>query len=214
VTAGTENPTDCAIAETASRSRRPQIGLRSRRSRSNAWLLGAVANPSRLYSPPPSGSGRRLGPQSAPRSPCLGSSSNAKCTGAGDREGAGREQAEIADLLPWAHAKSGRSKTRPENPVCRHRGRCWRGSDAAAGRGPGQFIAPHGIAVDSSGDIYVAEVANTYCRGCQQEARPRVALAAETGAGELTPARRQERLYQIAKRREPFLEAWGNPFSG
>ncbi|MBK8019171.1 MAG: hypothetical protein IPK20_22480 [Betaproteobacteria bacterium] len=30
------------------------------------------------------------------------------------------------------------------------------------GEGLGQFIAPHGIAVDSRGDIYVAEVANTY----------------------------------------------------
>ena len=30
------------------------------------------------------------------------------------------------------------------------------------GEGPGQFIAPHGIAVDSQGDIYVAEVSNTY----------------------------------------------------
>jgi len=29
------------------------------------------------------------------------------------------------------------------------------------GEAPGQFIAPHGIAVDSRGDIYVAEVANT-----------------------------------------------------
>ena len=29
------------------------------------------------------------------------------------------------------------------------------------GEGPGQFIAPHGIAVDSRGDIYVAEVAYT-----------------------------------------------------
>jgi DNA-binding beta-propeller fold protein YncE len=32
----------------------------------------------------------------------------------------------------------------------------------SAGEQPGQFIAPHGIAVDSRGDIYVAEVANTY----------------------------------------------------
>ena len=31
--------------------------------------------------------------------------------------------------------------------------------DAAEGEGPGQFIAPHGIAVDSRGDIYVGEVA-------------------------------------------------------
>ena len=30
------------------------------------------------------------------------------------------------------------------------------------GEGTGQFIAPHGIAIDSRGDIYVAEVANTY----------------------------------------------------
>src|SRR5271165_4668282 len=50
-TIGTENPTDCAIAATASRSRRPQAGLRSRRLWSNAWLLGAVAKPSRLYGP-------------------------------------------------------------------------------------------------------------------------------------------------------------------
>jgi hypothetical protein len=39
VITGAENPTDCAIAATASRSRRPQRGLRSRRLRSNAWLL-------------------------------------------------------------------------------------------------------------------------------------------------------------------------------
>src|SRR3984957_8602654 len=48
VTLGTENPTDCAIATTASRSRRPRSGLRSRRFRSNASLLGAVATPFRL----------------------------------------------------------------------------------------------------------------------------------------------------------------------
>jgi hypothetical protein len=32
------------------------------------------------------------------------------------------------------------------------------------GEGPGQFIAPHGIAVDTRGDIYVAEVAKTAWR--------------------------------------------------
>src|SRR5271165_5351092 len=51
VIVGAENPTDCAIAATASRSRRPQVGSRSRRPRSNARLLGVVANPSRLYGP-------------------------------------------------------------------------------------------------------------------------------------------------------------------
>jgi hypothetical protein len=30
--------------------------------------------------------------------------------------------------------------------------------DAHAGEGPGQFTAPHGLAVDSQGDIYVGEV--------------------------------------------------------
>ena len=30
------------------------------------------------------------------------------------------------------------------------------------GEAPGQFIAPHGIAVDSHGDIFAAEVANTH----------------------------------------------------
>lgn len=33
--------------------------------------------------------------------------------------------------------------------------------DAAEGEGPGQFIAPHGIAVDSRGDIYIGEVSFT-----------------------------------------------------
>ncbi len=33
--------------------------------------------------------------------------------------------------------------------------------DAEEGEGPGQFIAPHGIAVDSAGDIYVGEVSYT-----------------------------------------------------
>ena len=41
-------------------------------------------------------------------------------------------------------------------------GQAWRCSGLRTrGRGPGAFIAPHGIAVDSRGDIYVGEVANT-----------------------------------------------------
>jgi hypothetical protein len=31
----------------------------------------------------------------------------------------------------------------------------------AAGTGPGQFISPHGLAVDSRGDLYVGEVSYT-----------------------------------------------------
>jgi DNA-binding beta-propeller fold protein YncE len=34
-------------------------------------------------------------------------------------------------------------------------------SAGPAGIGPGRFIAPHGIAVDSKGDVYIAEVCNT-----------------------------------------------------
>lgn len=35
------------------------------------------------------------------------------------------------------------------------------GSEPAAGLSPGQFLSPHGLAVDSRGDLYVAEVAQT-----------------------------------------------------
>ena len=40
-----------AVPATNSRSRGPQCESRSRRLRSNAWLLRAVANPSRMYGP-------------------------------------------------------------------------------------------------------------------------------------------------------------------
>ena len=33
--------------------------------------------------------------------------------------------------------------------------------DIRSGEAPGQFIAPHGLALDSRGDIYVAEVSWT-----------------------------------------------------
>ena len=38
--------------------------------------------------------------------------------------------------------------------------------DPREGEAPGQFIAPHGVAVDSRGDVYVAEVSYTI-RGSQ-----------------------------------------------
>ena len=53
------------------------------------------------------------------------------------------------------------------------------------GEGLGQFIAPHGIALDSRGDIYVAEVANILASPLWDEARSRVAFAAKAGAREL-----------------------------
>jgi hypothetical protein len=40
------------------------------------------------------------------------------------------------------------------------KGKCWPISGLSrSGEGLGQFIAPHGIALDSRADIYVAEVA-------------------------------------------------------
>ena len=38
------------------------------------------------------------------------------------------------------------------------------GTTPAAGTGPGQFLSPHGLAVDSRGDLYVGEVAYTAWR--------------------------------------------------
>ena len=35
------------------------------------------------------------------------------------------------------------------------------GVEPAAGEGPGQFLSPHGLAVDSRGDLYVGEVSYT-----------------------------------------------------
>ncbi len=35
------------------------------------------------------------------------------------------------------------------------------GKEPLAGTGPGQFLSPHGLAVDSRGDLYVGEVAVT-----------------------------------------------------
>ncbi len=41
--------------------------------------------------------------------------------------------------------------------------------DCVAGTGPGQFIAPHGIALDSQGDMYVADVALSTWSQCFPE---------------------------------------------
>ena len=43
----------------------------------------------------------------------------------------------------------------------KHGKRLGRVGDIRGGEAPGQFIAPHGIALDSRGDVYVAEVSWT-----------------------------------------------------
>ncbi len=52
----------------------------------------------------------------------------------------------------------------PRVSIVTHEGKLLQrlGSREGPGTKPGQFVAPHGIAVDSRGDIYVGEVSHTY----------------------------------------------------
>ena len=47
---------------------------------------------------------------------------------------------------------------------------------AHAGLNPGQFISPHGLAVDSRGDIYVGEVSFTNWRNRYKDQAPPAGL--------------------------------------
>ena len=61
----------------------------------------------------------------------------------------------------------------------RARARCWRGSATRPpGSSPGQFISPHGLAVDSRGDIYVGEVSFTNWGSRSRDSRSRRGCAA------------------------------------
>src|ERR1700730_382193 len=57
--------------------------------------------------------------------------------------------------LPWPHIGPRLSIVTHDGKLLAERG------DPPAGEAPGQFIAPHGLAVDSRGDIYVGEVSYT-----------------------------------------------------
>ncbi len=51
----------------------------------------------------------------------------------------------------------------PRISICTHQGKVLaRLGDPRAGEAPDQFVAPHGLAIDSRGSIYVGEVSNTY----------------------------------------------------
>jgi hypothetical protein len=51
----------------------------------------------------------------------------------------------------------------PRISVCNHQGKVLARLGAAhGGEGADQFIAPHGLAMDSRGDLYVGEVSNTF----------------------------------------------------
>jgi len=60
----------------------------------------------------------------------------------------------------------------------------------AAGTGPGQFISPHGLAVDSRGDLYVGEVAYTaWASNFPDQPKPRRIRALQKFERVRTPAR-------------------------
>ena len=68
----------------------------------------------------------------------------------------------IGELGPGMMINRDMPNIGPRLSVCNCKGELLaRLADVGAGTGPGQFIAPHGIAVDSHGDIYVGEVSYT-----------------------------------------------------
>jgi outer membrane protein assembly factor BamB len=69
----------------------------------------------------------------------------------------------IGELGPGMAVNSQHPNIGPRVSIVTHEGKLLaRLGHPHAGEAPGQFIAPHGIAVDSRGDIYVGEVAWTY----------------------------------------------------
>lgn len=67
------------------------------------------------------------------------------------------------EIGPYLEANRGWPNVGPRISILSREGRVLArlAREPAAGAGPGQFISPHGIAVDSRGDIYVGEVART-----------------------------------------------------
>jgi hypothetical protein len=69
----------------------------------------------------------------------------------------------IGEIGPYLNFNRGTPHLGPRLSIYTHEGELLTrlGTEPAAGTGPGQFLSPHGIAVDSHGDIYVGEVAVT-----------------------------------------------------
>ena len=67
-------------------------------------------------------------------------------------------------LAGGAMAWPSRRRDRGVHSPCRMRrhGTRWSGARSCASRGPGLFSAPHGIAVDSPGSLYVAEASESF----------------------------------------------------
>ncbi len=69
----------------------------------------------------------------------------------------------IGEIGPYYAFNRGTPNLGPRVSIYTHEGALLTrlGTRPAAGTGPGQFLSPHGLAVDSRGDIYVGEVAVT-----------------------------------------------------
>ena len=81
-----------------------------------------------------------------------------------------------------------------------------------AGLAPGQFVAPHGLAVDSHGDIYVGEVSYTAWSAVFPNARNRNAFARCRSSVKLLiqlPGPRSIIHAQILRRRNPAIQPQG-----
>jgi DNA-binding beta-propeller fold protein YncE len=69
----------------------------------------------------------------------------------------------IGELGPQMEVNRNVPNLGPRISICDHQGKVLaRLGDQHSGEGPGQFVAPHGLAIDSRGDMYVGEVSNTY----------------------------------------------------
>jgi DNA-binding beta-propeller fold protein YncE len=69
----------------------------------------------------------------------------------------------IGEIGPYLEFNRGAPNLGPRITIVDHEGKLITrlGIEPAAGTGPGQFLSPHGLAVDSRGDLYVGEVAVT-----------------------------------------------------
>jgi hypothetical protein len=69
----------------------------------------------------------------------------------------------IGEIGPYLEFNRGAPNLGPRISIVDNKGKLLArlGTEPAAGTGPGQFLSPHGIAVDSRGDLYVGEVAVT-----------------------------------------------------
>jgi hypothetical protein len=69
----------------------------------------------------------------------------------------------VGEIGPYYGFSRGAPNLGPRLTILSNEGRVLArvGTEPAAGTGPGQFLSPHGIAVDSRGDVYVGKVSYT-----------------------------------------------------